>query len=172
MAIKTNQVTNCNVYVDDKSFLGRAEEVTLPEVNFTVSEQKALGMVGVREFPNGIDKLSGKIKWNSFDEDVFKKFSNPYKALKLMVRSSVRVYEGGDVVEENPLVMYLTIQSKKMPLGGFKQNDNVELETEFTATYVKVEYKGALMMEVDVDNNIYNVAGTDLLAKYRQNLGI
>lgn len=172
MAIQTNQLTNCNVYVEDKSFLGRAEEIALPDINFTMTDQKALGMNGVRKFPNGIDAMEGKIKWNSFYEDVFKRFSNPFKAIKLMVRSSVRIWEGGDLVDEKPLVTYLTVQTKKMPLGNYKQNDNVENESEFACSYAKVEYDGKTMLEVDVDNNIFFVDGQDLLAKYRQNLGI
>lgn len=172
MAIQTNQLTNCNVYVDDKSFLGRAEEVSLPEVNFTLSEQKALGMIGVRQFPNGIDKLEGKIKWNSFYDDVFKKFSNPFKGIKLMVRSSVRIWEGGDLVDEKAMVCYITCQMKKIPFGTYKQNDNAEFESDIVCSYLKLEYDGQLITEIDVDNNIYNVAGQDLLAKYRTNLGI
>jgi P2 family phage contractile tail tube protein len=172
MSIKTNTLTNANVYCEDKSMLGRAEEITLPEVNFTMTDHKALGMIGVRQFPNGIDKLEGKIKWNSFYDDAFKKFANPFKALRLMVRASVKIWEGGDLVDEKPYVVYLTVQTKKTPLGGFKQNDQVELENDISCTYIKVEYDGQLMMEVDVDNNIYNVAGEDLLATYRANLGI
>jgi P2 family phage contractile tail tube protein len=172
MAIKTNQLTNCNVYVGNKSFLGRAEEVNLPDVGFTMSEHKALGMVAVRQYPNGIDKLEGKIKWNSFYSDVMTQFGNPFQSLKMMIRSSVRVYEGGDVADEKPYIVYLTVQPKKTPLGNFKQNDNVEMETEFSCTYVKVEYDGQQLIEIDAENNIYSVAGNDLLAKYRANLGI
>jgi P2 family phage contractile tail tube protein len=172
MGIKTNNLTNANVYCEDKSMLGCAEEITLPEVAFTISEHKALGVMGVRQLPNGIDKLEGKIKWNSFYDDVFKKFANPFKAMKLMVRGSVRNYESGDVVTEKAYVVYMTCQPKKVPLGAFKQNDNVEMETEFTCSYVKVEYDGQAIMEVDVDNNIYSVNGVDLLQQYRSNLGI
>lgn len=172
MAIRTNQLTNCNVYVEDKSFLGRAEEVTLPDANFTLSDQKALGMIGIRQFPNGLEKMEGKIKWNSFYDDVFIKFANPFKKISLMIRSSVRIWEGGDLVDEKPYVVYLTVQTKKLPLGVFKQNENVELETDISATYMKVEYDSNVLVEIDVDNNIYNVAGNDILAQYRANLGI
>lgn len=172
MAIRTSTQTNANVYLEDKSMLGRAEEINLPDVNFTMTDHKALGMVGIRQFPNGIDKMEGSIKWNSFYDDVLKKFANPFKAIKLMARSSVRIWEGGDLVDEKPYVVYLTVQSKSFPLGAFKQNEQVEMTNNISCTYVKVEYDGQLMMEVDVDNNIYNVAGEDILAQYRANLGI
>lgn len=172
MAVKTNKVTNANVYDEGKSLLGQAEEINLPEVGFSMAEHKALGMVGVRQYPGGIEKMEGKIKWNSFYADTYGSFANPFKAKKLQVRSSVQEWEGGDLVAEKPLVVYLTIQPKKVPGGNFKSNDNVEYETDFTCSYMKVEYDGNLVTEIDVDNNIFFVGGEDLLSAYRANLGI
>ena len=82
MGLEINRLTNANIYVDGNSWLGRAEEVTLPVITSKMSEHKALGMVGMVELFSGIDKLEARIKWNSVYKDVFKKAANPTKPCK------------------------------------------------------------------------------------------
>lgn len=172
MANVINRMTNANVYLTNKSMLGRAEEITLPDLKNIMSEHKALGMKGALEYASGFEKMEAKIKWNGFYEDVFKQFANPYKALRLMARGSNEEWQGGDKVAEKPYVVYMTCQSKKTPLGAFKQNDNVEFESEFSCTQVKIEYDGSVVLEFDAEANIFIVDGVDILADYRNNLGI
>jgi len=170
--VKINKVTNANIYADGASFLGRAEEVSLPVLKNKTAEHKALGMIGTLEYVSGIDKLEMKIKWNSFYVDVMKKAGNPYRAVNLQIRSSIEVYEGGTRVEEVPLKVFVKGQFKELPLGNFKSQDNVELESTLTCTYCKLEIGDEKIMEVDVEANIYIVDGVDLLAQYREHLGI
>lgn len=173
MAVKVNSVSNANVYLENKNMLGRIEEMTVPDAKFLMIDQKPLGLFGQLSIPSGgLEKLEGKIKWNAFYKDAFTSFANPFKALKLQVRSSVKVFEAGDLIEEVPLVIYLTINSSQLPGGGFKQNEMVEMETNFTASYMKIEYDGAAVLEIDIQANIFTVAGEDLLKQYRANLGI
>src|ERR1044072_72072 len=87
--IKINRLTNANVYMDGKSFLGKAEEINLPAIKHMMSEHKALGMVGKMEFWSGIDKMEAKIKWNSFYPDALKKMADPTTAIQLQVRGSL-----------------------------------------------------------------------------------
>jgi P2 family phage contractile tail tube protein len=170
--IAVNRLTNANIYVDGQSFLGRAEEVNLPDIKHMLSEHKALGMMGKVELWSGIDKLEAKIKWNSFYSDVFKKFANPFKTLNLQVRSSLETYTSQGRSAQEPVVVYLTGMSKNMPTGNYKQHDNVELESNLTVTYVKLVIGGETVMEVDVLANIFKVDGQDIQAQYRANLGI
>lgn len=171
-SIKINRLTNANIYADGSSLLGRAEEITLPVVNFKTAEHKALGMVGEMQYPSGIAGMEAKIKWNSFYKEVYKKFSNPFKGIKLQVRANLESYESGDRVEQAPVVCYLTVRPKENPLGAFKSQDNVELENTLTVSHFRLEIDGELITEVDVEANIWMVDGVDLLKEYRNNLGI
>lgn len=172
MGIQINRQTNANVYIGNKSMLGRAQEIQIPQLKMVMSDHIALGMIGKTQYPSGIDKLEGKIIWNAFYDDVWESFSNPYKAIKLMIRSSLETYEGGDRVAQKAYVCYVTCQSTGLPFGNFKQNDNVEMENDISITYLKVEVDGVLKVEYDAAANIFNSNGTDLLAEYRANLGI
>ena len=52
MPIQVNKVFNANVYLDgDKSLVGRASEVALPDIEMAMNEHTGLGMVGSLEVP-------------------------------------------------------------------------------------------------------------------------
>lgn len=152
--------------------IGRVEEATLPTVKYKMSEHKALGMNGSFELPAGIDKLEVSIKWNSFYPDAMVKIADPNKTVQLQLRSSVKTWNSNGVASEVPLVVFLGVQAKDFPLGGFKQHDNVELTSVMACTYCKIVQNGQEIMEVDVLANIHKVNGVDVLATYRANLGI
>lgn len=169
--IYVSKLTNCNIYVDGGQTLGMAEEISLPEIKFKMAEHKALGMFGSTEFISGIDKMEAKIKWNSFNYDIFVKFANPFTNIKLMIRANHQLFESEGLVDEVPFVTYLSVASKGFPLGNYKQHDNVEFESNLTVYKAKQEFDGQKVMEYDVLSNIYTVNGEDVLAQYRANIG-
>lgn len=170
--IQINRATNANIYIDGKSLLGKAEEVTVPTIKQMMVEHKALGMNGKVELPSGVDKLEARIKWSSFYGDVLAKTANPNQSVQLQVRSSVKTFNSNGLVAEQPLVIHMTATFKDFPTGAFKQHDNVELESNLNVTYCKVVLNGVEITEIDVLANIHKVNGVDILAQYRANLGI
>ena len=172
MSTVTKKITNANVYMNGASLLGRAEEVQCPVIKHKFTEFKALGLVGSPEFFSGIEKMEAKIKWNSFYDDVLGLVANPINAIQLQVRSSLETYTSSGRTAEQAVVCYMTATPKDFPLGNFKQHDNVEMETNFSITYCKLEIGGLPILEIDILANIYKVKGVDILAQYRANLGI
>jgi len=165
------QITNANVYIDGNSFLGKTEEIKMPDVVVTMTEHKALGLVGKIELPSGLDKMESTIKWNSLYPDVLKKAANPFTAVQLQARASLETYTGQGRTEQVPVVVYMTGTFKKFPMGNYKQHDNVEAETSLSVTYIRLNVDGKDVVEVDVLANIYKLNGVDLLEKYRTNIG-
>lgn len=170
--IKIHRLTNANVFADGNSMLGRVESINSPTVTWKQSEHKALGMIGTNEYASGLDKMEGTIKWNSIYGDVVSLFSNPFKPIRLQVRGNVEEISGGAKLRDIPSVIYMTVTAKNIPTGGYQQHDNVELETAYNCTYLKVVIDNVTVLEVDIEANILKVGGVDLLAQYRQNLGI
>lgn len=165
------QITNANVYIDGNSFLGKTEEIKMPDVVVTMTEHKALGLVGKVELPSGLDKMESTQKWNSLYPEVLKKAANPFTAVQLQCRSSMETYTGAGRTEQVPVVAYITGTFKKFPMGNYKQHDNVEAETSMSVTYVRLSINGVDVIEVDVLANIYKVDGVDLLEAYKTNIG-
>lgn len=169
--IEINRLTNANIYMDGNSLLGRAEEIQLPSIKTKMAEHKSLGLIAAVELPAGFDKLEGKIKWAAYYPDVMKKVANPFGAIQLQVRGSLETWAQGSRTAQVPVVVLMTITSKSFPGGNFKQHDNVEAETDFACTYMKQTINGEDIVEIDVLENIFKVAGQDMMAEYRANIG-
>jgi len=167
-----NKVTNANIYLDGISYMGRAEEISLPDVAPKMVDHKGLGMVGESELPAGLQKMSAKIKWNAIYPDVMAKTHNVFQALRLQIRTSIETYENGSRVAQVPCVIFLTAIPKKAGGLVFKPQDNVEREDEFNVTAYAMEINGEEIIDVDVMANIWRVNGVDQLAQYRANLGL
>lgn len=170
-AIQVNRVTNANVYLGGRTLLGKSEEVGLPDIKVVMVEHKALGMIAKIELPAGFEKMEGKLKFNSFYPDELIKCSNPFLSHQLQCRSSVETYTAQGRVQQVPLVTFLTVMFTKLPLGNFKQHENVDLETEFTCIYFKQVMDGRELVELDVMANIFKVDGVDVMLDYRLNTG-
>ena len=170
--IKLQQVTNANVYVNGNCFLGRAEEIELPKLVALMVERKALGMVGKIELPAGFDKMNGSIKWASYYDDVMEAVANPFKMIRLMVRSSVEEYNSEvGRASQKALVTHLSVMFKESSLGSHKQNDPAEYPSAYSCQYIKQVFDGKDVVEYDSMANIFKIGGEDQLELYRENIG-
>jgi uncharacterized protein len=167
-----HRITNAAVYLDGASFFGKCSEIDLGSVKAVMSDFQGLGMVGLIELPDGLDKLEGKIVWNSKYAEAARKLATPFSSVQLQCRSSIEVHTSQGRVDELPLVTLMTIQFKEYQLGSFKPRENASFESPFSATYVKQVINGEEMLLLDYLANIYRVGGVDQLAKYRANLGL
>ncbi|WP_283180279.1 phage major tail tube protein [Pseudomonas svalbardensis] len=52
-----HRISNANVYLDGTSFFGKCEEIDLGTIKTVMSDFQGLGMAGLIELPDGIDKL-------------------------------------------------------------------------------------------------------------------
>lgn len=166
-----HRISNASVYLDGNSFFGKCEEIDLGTVKTVMSDFQGLGMVGLIELPDGIDKLEGKIVWNSLYYEAAKRLATPFKSVQLQCRSNVQVFNNGGLVDEVPLVTLMTVTFKEYQLGSYKPRDPSKFESPFTATYVRQQLNGQEVLLLDYLANIFRVGGQDQLAKYRQNIG-
>ena len=172
MALEINRLTNALLWVDGKNYLGKVEEVNLPTPKYKMAEHKALGLQASMEYYSGVDKMEMKIKINAPYKDLMNTIGNPLKKYKMQLRASLEQYASGTRVGEESYVVYVTASPKDFPLGNFKQNDNVELEMNFSVFAVKLEINGQKIYELDTEANVFIVGGVDILAQYRANLGL
>lgn len=171
MAQQINSLYGANVYLDGNNLAGRVAEMELPTLKSKTSDKNVLGMVGMMELFNGFEKLEGKIKFNSVIPDVIAKIANPIKATQLQLRGSLLSHGAQGVTQEVSYVCIVTATFKNMPLGGFKQQSDVEMEVDYSATYLKLTIDGTEHLEYDVMNNIYRIDGVDVLETYKANIG-
>lgn len=169
--IQINRLTNANIYFDGTNFLGRAEEVNLPEIKYIMAEHKALGMVGSAEFFAGIEKMEAKFKWNALYPEVLKKAANPFTAVAIQVRASLETYSDQGLIQQSPAVFHVKGTFKNLPGTVIKTKDNPEQESSMSVNYAKLVVNDEDIYEIDVLQNIYKVGGIDVLTEYRANIG-
>lgn len=170
--MRVSKIFNANIYVDGtNALLGRAKEITLPEVAVKTEEHVGLGMIGALELPTGLSVMTTKIKWAGWYADQLVLGANPFEAHKLQVRAPQESYEAGGRVAEVPLVANLTVRWKKTPLGVFAAQTGQEPEDELTTTYCRVVLGGRELVEIDVIENVWRVDGVDVLERYNKALG-
>lgn len=172
MAVQINSLTNVNIYVDGNNYIGKAKEVQVPEQAFKMVDHEALGMVGMVELFAGLDKMEATIQWNSTYADALAKAVNPNQPLNMQVRGNLRVRDSTGLVDEQAVVITMNAQPKNMPGMNFKQHENVELESKFNVSYYLLSINGEEIYEIDLLANVFRVNGVDIMAKYRQNLGL
>lgn len=169
--IEIQKLTNMNVYIDGANFLGRAGELTLPNIKDVMAEHKGLGMFGKTQVPSGIDTMEATIKWVAPSKEAMRAFADPRVAPTLQFRGSLETHNGGGLASEVPVVIDLVGRRMERNLGSAKKNEAVEPETKLTLTYFKLTVDGEEIEEIDVLENIYKVDGVDILATYRRNIG-
>ncbi|MDG9783708.1 phage major tail tube protein [Metapseudomonas otitidis] len=166
-----HRITNANIYLNGEDFFAKCEEVDLGSVKAVTSDFQGLGMVGLIELPDGLDKLEGKVTWNSLYAEAGTKLASPFKAVQLQCRSNVQVFNNGGLVNEIPLVTFMTIMPKEYGLGSYKPRDPSKFETPFSAIYVRQLLDGREVLLLDYLANIFRVGGEDQLSRYRRNIG-
>jgi len=171
--IKINKITNANLYSSGNSHLGKLEEVSVPAIKAKYVEQKTLGMQMGIELPSGFDMMTGKMKFNAVYPELILEFGSPYVTRQVQVRSSLETYDSSGRIAEVPVVAFLTIRFKDvLPPITLKMNDNPELESEYSATYFRLEVDGNRIIEIDAMANIFFLGDDDQLANYRRALGL
>ena len=103
-----NAIYNANVYIDGNNLLGKASEITAPEVEYTMDEVTGLGLFGTIKLPSGMEALESEIKWNSFYPEVAARSKNPFKAVQLMIRSNLQTFDAAGLQKEVPMVTTMT----------------------------------------------------------------
>ncbi|MDE2473308.1 MAG: phage major tail tube protein [Bradyrhizobium sp.] len=168
--VGVNRIANANIYVDGLGLLGRAEEITIPDVKFKMVDHKGLGMFGTAEFPAGADKLEAKIKWASIYQEV-SILMTPYVTHFFQVRGSIEQYTSQGRSAELPYVLLMTGLFKDGGDATFKQHENVDKTSALTIYHLEEYIDGLQTKLYDVLSNIWIVNGLDQLAQFTANIG-
>ncbi|WP_412058609.1 phage major tail tube protein [Bartonella sp. DGB2] len=99
-----------NLYLDGRSYLGRVDSVTLPNLTVQVESHRAAGMNGPVEIELGLDVMTMQMVISDYDPKLLTLFSTPNTPL--ILRGSVQA-QGS---KEEPVVFFCTWPSKRLEL--------------------------------------------------------
>lgn len=173
MSITINTVTNANVFLDGASKLGQASSVELPSLSANMAEHDALGLIGKLEHFAGFEAMEMTITWNAFYPDSLIRLLDPFKDIGLVVYANMDRRNASGLIDQVSVAHSVRGVFKSNGLGSLKQMENVDgVESMLSVHYVKQVVDGVEVLEYDARAQIYRVNGEDVLANYRNNLGL
>lgn len=160
---------NLNLFVDGKGYAGQIEEFNPPKLNLITEEFRAGGMNTPIEITMGTEKLETDFSLISYDRDVLALFGVTEGAqIPFVAREALESFDG----TITPVVHTMRGKVKSIDAGTSKAGEKATLKIAMALSYYKIEHGGATVQEIDVENMIQNVNGTDALAGIRGALGI
>ena len=160
---KPQTLVDANVWINGKHHLGVSSKVKLPTIEFLKTEQKAGGFE--RELFNGIlGKMEGELVFRVFSDKAFNAAKLSYQSsdhTEILIKASY--YQNG---KKYPIVAFwqgnANIEDKELEAGG-----EVERTLKMSLVFAQLTIDGKEEYQIDSDNMICIVDGTDLLADLR-----
>lgn len=162
---------NFAVYLNGEDLLGIAEG-TIPVLEAMTSDVQGAGVAGV---VNSIvlghfASTTLSLTWRTVTDDFMKLYG--HKTNDIDLYASLQRYDPGlGEYKTEPLHVYLKATTKTSTPGNLTVGDNMDTQTEFEITYMKIELDNKERVEMDKYNYIYKVDGVDYLATVRSDLG-
>jgi P2 family phage contractile tail tube protein len=159
---------NFNAFVDGKGFAGRIEEIQLPKLTLKTEEFRAGGMDIPVQIDLGMEKLEAELTFAEYDADLFRLFGiSGGNSIAFTLRGGLQ-----GVGETESVVINLRGVIKELDAGTWKPGDKTSLKCTVAASYYKLTIDNRELIEIDAENMIRKINGTDQLSSLRSAIGV
>lgn len=160
---------NINLFVDGRGYAGQVEEVNPPKLTQKTEEFRGGGMNAPIEITLGMEKLEADFTLVSYDRDVLALFGvTEGNTVPFIVREALESFDGTITA----VVHTMRGKIKEIDPGARKPGDVPKLKVSLALSYYKLQHGGTAVHEIDVENMIQVINGTDALAAVRSALGM
>jgi P2 family phage contractile tail tube protein len=159
---------NFNAFVDGKGFAGRIEEIQLPKLTLKTEEFRAGGMDVPVQVDLGIEKIEAELTFAEYDPDLFRLFGIVGNA---GISFTLRGWMQG-VGNAESVVINLRGIIKELDAGTWKAGEKSTLKCIVAAHYYKLTIDNHELIEIDAENMIRKINGSDQLSSLRSAIGI
>lgn len=159
---------NFNVQVDGFGFAGRADEVTLPTLSIATEEHRAGGMDAPVEVDMGMELMEATIVLSDYDETVISGFGMLGAGVPLTVRGAIQ--RQGEAAQ--PVVIKMLASLKSRDPGTWAVGSKQTTTLTYTVRKYSETINGVEYVNIDVENMVRVINGTDQLAAQRAALGL
>ena len=164
-----NILRNVNLFVDGRGYAGRVAQVTLPKLTVKTEEHRAGGMDAPVELDMGLEKLEASWTMSSVDADLLRRWGLAAgETTPCVFRGALQSEDGGVTAA----VATCRGTVREVDYGDWKPGEKAELKAMMAVRRYRLELGGETIHDIDVDNMVRIVDGTDQLAAQRQALGI
>lgn len=170
MSVQT--ITDANVYLENDDLIGKAEKITIPDIEPTMEAMAGLGLISEYEVPTGLKKMVLKLVWKSFYPSALKHRLDFFTAVDVQIRGSLETYDQTGRVSEEAAVINATVQFSKTALGSIERAKPISgMEDEMQVTRIELKTGNTTHLKYDLFARIYEVNGVDKFAQKRTNQG-
>ncbi len=161
---------NFNLFVDGNGYAGVVEELTVPKLSVKMDDHYAGGMDAPIALEMGMEKLECDFTLCEYDPAIINLFGLRDGAqVGLTLRGGL---DNEDVNTVTPVVVSLRGAWKEIDLGSWKAGEKAPLKVSVTLRYYKLEIDGTELVEIDVNNMVRKINGTDQLESMRSAIGL
>jgi P2 family phage contractile tail tube protein len=161
---------NFAVFVDGRGYAGKVEEITLPKLTIKTEEYRAGGMDVPIAIDMGMEKLETDMTFSDYDSEIFKLFGIiSGNLVALTLRGALQEPDKTDAI---PVVLHLRGTIRELDFGTWKAAEKATLKMAMDLRAYKLTYNNADLIEIDAENMIRKIDGTDQLATFRTALGL
>ena len=171
MPIVPEKSINFSVYLEGVDLLGVAEG-TLPNFEAMTSEVKGAGIAGTVDsiVLGHFNSMTLSLTWRNTTNAFMKLFQ--HRTNNIDMYHALQYYDSAlGEYKVIPLHVYMKATTKTSTPGNAVVGDNMDTQTEFEITYIKIWRDNIERVELDKYNYIYRVDGVDYLADVRTALG-
>lgn len=160
---------NLTLWVDGRGMAGQVQEVNPPKLTQQLEEFRAGGMVAPVAITMGMERLTSDFSLIAYDPDVLALFGVVENATtSLTIRGGLESFDA----TVTPAVMTMTGKVTGQDPGTWEAGKVAYLKTTMELTYYKLQHGTTVVTEIDVENMICMINGTDTLAAMRTALGL
>ena len=159
---------NFNAFVDGKGFAGRIDEIKLPKLSLKTEEFRAGGMDIPIQIDLGMEKLEAELTFAEYDPDLFRLFGlTDNSGIAFTLRGGLQ-----SAASTESVVINLRGILTELDPGSWKPGDKSNLKCTVSASYYKLTIDNRELIEIDAENMIRKINGSDQLSSLRSALGI
>lgn len=161
-----------NYYLNGNSFLGLAEEITLPKFTIKTEDYQGAGMPGSVAVDLGFEAgaLDMEVTMGGISFELMTQYGIPNAdGIQSRFAGSYQAEDSGNAI---PVEIQTRGRFVEMDAGTAKQGDNTQHKYSLKNTYCRLTHNSVELFEIDMINMIYVVNGVDRLAQHRANVGL
>lgn len=167
-------LTDATIFLDNIGTVGKATSVEVPTIKPVKEERKTIDGVGTQKLPTGkIELDTAKVTLNCFYPEVFNKLTNPYNSTLVKFYGNLMGFTNGSQDGNDSAKVFMKCSAAEFKaLCDKKEHDATSYEVTLDPSSVRLIFKGKDLLNIDIDNNVYEVNGIDVRKDILKNLGI
>lgn len=160
---------NFHISVDGRGYAGEADEFNPPKLALKIEEFRAAGMDVPIAVAMGMEMMATDFSLKAYDADVLSLFGVAQGAsVPLIVREALESFDGS----VKAVVHTMRGKITEIDPGTSKPGELPVLKITMSLVYYKMQHDGRVIHEIDAENMVRTINGTDALAAIRTALGM